>query len=701
MPKLIIRLAFFVVILLAIIFRLWQIDSIPPGFHFDESFEGLEAWRILTDSSYRPIYLTGNFGVPPLNAYANAMTFALIEFLGNPFGLQVGPVAMRVTAAFLGVLGIIAVYALAWELRWVARPRGEEPLLPDFLDPHFSILLPILAAAVLAMMRWHVHFSRMGIEPIFVPLVWAAVHWLFLHGFRTDNRLSFIGAGILLATGMYTYRGAWVIPLLMIPVGLHLLFYYGFTAKRIINVAITAIFAVLLFIPLGWTFWQQPSLLFLRLNQLNIIGETVSPADATILNNVWKMATMFGPSGLIDVPGDIDPRRNLPGAPALNIWFAIPFYLGLLLSLWRIRRPAYAILVIGLLGLLSPNLISEYAPHFHRVLGAAAPTALLCGLGLNAVWHWQSRTIRQELGDTGFVMGHQHTGIVGVVLCLALLTLGGITSAQNYFTRWANQPALYYAFDVGLWDIGQWIAAQPSNQPIYLTPRQADHPTLEFAYRTQGTHPGPTSFDGRHIFPVNMQPAQGSEYYISVEHEDFRTRLLLPEVFPEADIAHELLDDDGNLYARIYRREAEQTLQRQPSTPHVVALGDGINLMGFDVQQVNFESKTVFYVQLHWSTTTQPQADWTVYTHLIRQVEDDGGQEVVAGHDSPPGAGSLPTTHWQANWRVLDEYEIHLPAELEYGVYGLEVGLYKADGTQLPASGDGVFLGNIEYTANP
>ncbi len=59
--------------------RLWRIDAIPPGFHFDESFEGLEAWRILTDPAYRPIFLTGNFGVPPLNAYANALIFGLFS----------------------------------------------------------------------------------------------------------------------------------------------------------------------------------------------------------------------------------------------------------------------------------------------------------------------------------------------------------------------------------------------------------------------------------------------------------------------------------------------------------------------------------------------------------------------------------------------------------------------------------------------
>src|SRR5690606_7069513 len=107
---------------IAALLRLWQIDQIPPGFHFDESFEGLEAWRILMDSSYRPIFLTGNFGVPPLNAYANAITFAVAGWLGG----EAGPTAMRVTAALFGVLGVWAIFALGQEMRRRA---------PDLVSP--------------------------------------------------------------------------------------------------------------------------------------------------------------------------------------------------------------------------------------------------------------------------------------------------------------------------------------------------------------------------------------------------------------------------------------------------------------------------------------------------------------------------------------------------------------------------------------
>jgi hypothetical protein len=66
---------------------------------------------------------------------------------------------------------------------------------------------------------------------------------------------------------------------------------------------------------------------------------------------------------------------------------------------------------------------------------------------------------------------------------------------------------------------------------------------------------------------------------------------------------------------------------------------------------------------------------------------------VVAGKDARPGNGSLSTVRWQAGWRILDEYQIDLPSELSPGDFLLRVGLYDAEGVQLPPGG--VELGTV------
>ncbi len=694
--------------LLALGLRLWQIEQLPPGFHFDESFEGLEAWRILTDTTYRPLFLTGNFGVPPLNAYLNAMTFGLWRALDLPLG----PLPMRVTAAIAGTLGVVALYGLAREL----RNSADEPA-------RLSAAFPLLAAAVLALMRWHIHFSRMGIEPIYVPLLWSVALWLLLRGRRTGQGGAYVGCGIALAAGMYAYQGAWITPFVLALSGGVLLYQLRWSRRtpakpgtdrpgtdkpgtdkpRVVvsatprtfftGLLITGAVAALLFAPLAWLFWQQPDLLLTRPAQLTIVGETTSPADSGVLASIWATAKMYGPVG---EPGDLDPRRNLPGAPALSFWFALPFFVGLGLALWRFWHATNALILIGLVGLLAPGVVSEYAPHFHRILGAAAPTALLCALGLD--WLWRRREWRP-------IAWRLH---VGQWATIGLLLVGGFTEAQNYFVRWAALPDLFHAFDVGLWRLGQQIAATPATTSLYLTPRSADHATLAFAWTTRANaHPPPVTFDGRHIFPMaaddpagtEARPAQHPEEYVVIEHEDFRTRLLLPGLFPTATITAAIRAPDGTIYAQTYVRAPGTPVARQPqhflqANQQPIILGDGIALLGYDLLPATVAAGDLLYVQLYWLVNTAPTADWTVFVHLLRA---DGAGELarVAGHDSRPGAGSLPTVRWQAGWQLLDEHQLPLPADLPGGDYVVAIGLYQPAGPTLPPAGR-LQLGSVQ-----
>lgn len=674
------RFWFLLIILVALALRLWQLDRLPPGFHFDESFEGLEAWRILTDSTYRPIFLLGNFGVVPLNAYANAFTFALFQAVGG----EVGPVAMRVTAATVGLLGVVALYLLAGELRRLAGHSSR-------LSPAF----PLWAAATLAVMRWHLHFSRMGIEPIFVPLLWAGATAFLLHGWRTGRWLSFAGSGSLLAASMYAYQGAWVIPFLTAGVALGLLLAdrhkSSHLSARWRGLWLTAGVAFILFAPLGWFFWQNPDALILRPSQIAVTGASTAATGPTPWANIWATAQMYN---AWDTGGDHDPRRNLPGAPALNVWLALPFYLGLLLTVARRLQRAYLIMLMGLIGLLLPGVFSEYAPHYHRILGAAAPTALLCAVGLDWLWQGASAQWRVRSADARGTISLLWS-TVARSLAVGLLVVGAFAGVRDYFVRWAALPDLFYAFDVGLWQLGKTLTALPAEMPVYLTPRTMEHPTLAFALQTTApTRPAPVAFDGRHIFPLTAATTTQAEIYAVIEHEDFRTHLLLPEVLPQAAIVKTITDSQGQPYAHFYQRPAQAQPQRPPQTPLAITLGDGIALQGYDVQPATLRPGEILYLQLHWGVERKPSTDWTVFTHVVA-VDAAGKRQVQAGFDSQPGAGTLLTTRWQPGWRILDEYQVALPVDLPAGKYGLEIGLYAANGATLPADGAGVQLGEV------
>ncbi len=669
-------------------------------------FEGLEAWRILTEPGYKPVFLAGNFGVPPLNAYANALTFAIFELLGG----EAGPTAMRVTAALFGLLGVLAVFALGDEMR-----RYDRRLTRAF---------PLLAAAALAVMRWHVHFSRMGIEPVIVPLEWAAASWLLLRGWRTGSRWSFAGCGAVLAASMYTYQAAWVIPILVAFTAL-LLWLTG--ADREVEreteenreekregvddlvqsgaqtpapspqslpptphaplpgLLLAAAVAALLVLPLVLFFLRNPDLLLLRPAQIAITGQEA--AATGVGHNALASIKMFVP---LPGNGDLDPRRNLPGAPALSLWLAIPFWIGVGMALWRVRRPVYAMLLIGLAGLLLPGVVSEYAPHFHRVLGAAAPVALLIALPLD--WILGRGVERKERKEGN---GTPLWRVAGIVVVVLVLGLGLVGTVRDYFGRWAGLPDLYYAFDEGLWDVGQWVAAQPEEEAVYLTPRDADHATLAFAWRERAA--SPVTFDGRAIFPLTAAATDDAQQYVAIEHEDFRTRLLLPGVFPDAAVTQQFLDRSGEVYTQVYTRPAGATPQLLPGIAVDGPLGDGIRLLGYDVIPESPRPGEIVYVRLQWLVDEAPAGDWTVYTHLVDP--DDPARAVLAGSDGRPGGGSLPTDRWQVGWRVIDEYQVALPADLPPGDYALEVGLYQPSGDMLPAGKTGLQLGNVQVIA--
>ncbi|MFZ2423701.1 MAG: hypothetical protein WA029_21420, partial [Anaerolineae bacterium] len=145
------------IIMMAAFLRFWQLTNTPPGYHFDEAFEGLEAWRLLQDPPYRPLFFTGNFGVEPLFIYLTAIAFKL---------LGVGPVVQRGVAALIGSLTVPAVWLLAVELRrW---------------QPRLPASLPLWSAAVQAGLFWAISASRIGYEPGLVPLLLCPLLWALL-----------------------------------------------------------------------------------------------------------------------------------------------------------------------------------------------------------------------------------------------------------------------------------------------------------------------------------------------------------------------------------------------------------------------------------------------------------------------------------------------------------------------------------------
>jgi 4-amino-4-deoxy-L-arabinose transferase-like glycosyltransferase len=666
--------------------RFWGLDRIPPGFHYDEAYEALEAWRVLTQPGYHPIFFPGNFGVEPLFIYLTSLAFRL-------FGET--PAVMRGVAALLGTLTVPAVYALGREL-----VRADDRIPPA---------TPLLAAAALAIMRWHIHYSRVGIEPVLVPLLWALLLWGFWHGLRTGRAVGWAMMGAAAALGPYAYPAGRMLPVVAVALaGVALVGDRSRLRGRWRGLLAAGVLAVLIFAPLALHWARHPDQLLLRSSQIAVGAGAATPTGP--LDHLLATLAMF------NLHGDVDPRNNAPGMPVLDVLMSAPFLIGVGVALWRWRRPAFAGLLAAGALMLVPTIFSEYAPHFRRALGAAPAVALLCGLGLAILLGRRSeqpatppQAIPPRLRQNGAVPEEIAAGMdalrrVGRVIVVAVILLGsGVYTATVYFSAWGRSHAIYYAYDQGLWEIGQYVLGLPASERVYLTPRPPGDMTLAFAWRNG---PAVRHFDGRSAF---VAPAFTPDLatYIVIEHEDFRGGRLLRELYPQAAEVKTFLDRDGKVYARAYRTPKTPIANtqiphtaRQPKYP-VSAAWPGMALIGYDLDAATYRPGQIVYLQLWWRATAAGQTDWTVFTHLLGAPRADG-RTVWAGRDARPGQGSAPTTAWQPGDLILDEYPIQLPPDIPAGEYQIEVGIYDparggARGiTSTPAGADHLILGKAQ-----
>jgi 4-amino-4-deoxy-L-arabinose transferase-like glycosyltransferase len=683
---------------LAAFLRFWQLDRIPPGFHYDEAFEALEAWRVLTQRGYHPIFFPGNFGVEPMFVYLTSLAFRL-------FGET--PTVMRGVAALIGTLTVPALYALCREL---AR---SDKLMPA--------AMPLFAAFALAIMRWHIFFSRVGIEPILVPFLLTLMLWAFWRARRTNSLVAWIAFGITAGLGPYTYPAGRLLPVIALVLGVGTLVWrIGETRRQVDKetgksapsvvpsllrsfapLLLSGIVALIVVAPLALNWLQHPDQLLLRSSQI-----AVGPAGATggtPVRNLLATAAMF------NLRGDPDPRNNQPGLPVLDILMSIPFLIGLGLTLWRWRRPAFGVALLAGVIMLVPTVLSEYAPHFRRALGTAPIVALLCGLGL-AILLGQRRadlTTRPEdvparLREDGVAPEQIAAGMdrlrgAGRVIIVGAILLGSTAyTISAYFMRWGPSNAVYYAYDQGLWEIGQYVLDLPADGAVYVTPRPATDMTLAFAWR-EGRPV--RHFDGRHAFVAAA--ADRPTTYVVIEHEDFRGGKLLQSLYPDATEARTFRDRAGQVYARAYRVPPGAVAARPPKYQANTSW-PGVDLVGFDLDRADatYRPGDIVYLQLWWRATGNSEKDWTVFTHLLGPAKPDSST-VWTGRDAQPGQGSVPTTAWAPGDLILDEYQLQLPPDTPPGEYEIEVGLYDPakNGaraiTTSPPSQDHVLLGSV------
>lgn len=171
------------IFLLAFMLRTVNLGSHPPGLTWDEAGLGYNAYSILKTARdehgiFMPLIFK-SFGdyKPGIYVYLTVPSIAV-------FGLT--EFAVRLPSAFFGALAVIGIY-----------------LLTNLLFPGKKI--GFLAALLLAVMPWHLHFSRGGWEVnVFTTLLVFAAYFFLLS--LTNKKISPLIAIFLFALSIFTYQ---------------------------------------------------------------------------------------------------------------------------------------------------------------------------------------------------------------------------------------------------------------------------------------------------------------------------------------------------------------------------------------------------------------------------------------------------------------------------------------------------------------
>ena len=143
------------------------------------------------------------------------------------------------------------------------------------------------------------------------------------------------------------------------------------------------------------------------------------------------IATTAATLGVFSFTGDPRWTYSLPGRSLFDPLTALFFYGGLLLSLWRIKRPAYAFALIWLIVGLIPSAVTPQAPSTVRLVGAMPVVYLMPALGL--AWLWERSGQGSNQARSRLVRG------LLMILFGLLFVLNFAFTVRDGFMRWPQE----------------------------------------------------------------------------------------------------------------------------------------------------------------------------------------------------------------------------------------------------------------------
>ncbi len=428
--------------------RFENLTLMPDGFHGDEAISGMEGQRILREGSIGP-YSPLALGQPSGPLYLTALSVRY-------FGATVW--AVRAVSALLGTLTVAVLF-------FMLRRHVEG-------SPNRKRVVALLGTAFLAILDWHIHFSRIGFPVIAWPLCTLLAVWAALEAVQRDQARWWVLTGLLLGVGVYSYSAHIIC---MLAMWLWLLFYLS--GRR--EVALSRRATWLLSLGVASLLAMLPMLMyvFTPSNDYFAHARLVSVFSAPSLHwselNNWGSKIGFLVGRYFDFWNDlswnswVDSGDGTGVVPVVPLSMLVVALSGLVLA-WKKRGPLLEISAFFVLIMpLAPTLTLE--GNDRRALPLAPFLALLTAIGIVEIFRLiesRTRTQTSEIQPRNLSSQLPFAAKVGglTLLCCVLV----FQNLNGYFNQTMPSEPISWTFGQEMTATCRYLNSLPADAHVYF-----------------------------------------------------------------------------------------------------------------------------------------------------------------------------------------------------------------------------------------
>ncbi len=351
----------FVLFLLALLPRLFQLSSHPFILNGTEASIGLDVLNVIQGTSRNP-FSAAWLSNPTLPLYLLAIPVKL--FGPSTF-------AIRLVSPFVGAFTVVSVFLIGQRL--------------------YGRTVALVAAVLLLGSHFHIHFSRLGLTNawdgllVLLSLGFIAIAWQKNPEF---NRSTWLLAGLAVGLSAYLYTSSHLLPLTLLALFIITLLFEGKTWRlQWRHVVAMAAVALVVALPQLLHYQSNPGQFMERANVLGIMdnqsgwlsretAQTGSSQLQLLTQQMWRAALAF------NATQDRSTSYG-PFVPLLNFIAGLFAVIGFILALLRLQQLRFSMLFVWIsITIIFGGALLENPPNSHRYIIAAPAIMLVIALGL-------------------------------------------------------------------------------------------------------------------------------------------------------------------------------------------------------------------------------------------------------------------------------------------------------------------------------